>query len=166
MLPVASTAGRQHARGERILWILLGALVVAALASPLLHARLQLAASERETDALAPRVRALIDARDRQQHAADQMDLPLRLKSSRPALVAVLDDLTKAVPDGSWLQSLTLSGHELVIDGLSPSAATLALALEKSRSFTKVAFRAPITRDPATGLEHFQLSAVIAEPAP
>lgn len=166
VLPVASVAGRRHGRGERVLSILLGALVLAALASPLLHARLQLAAIERETALLAPQVRALVDARDRQQHAADQMALPLRLKESRPALVVVLDDLTKAVPDGSWLQSLTLSGHELVIDGLSPSAATIALALEKSRSFTKVAFRAPITRDPATGLEHFQLSAAIADPVP
>jgi hypothetical protein len=53
-----------------------------------------------------------------------------------------------------------------VIEGLSPSAATIALALEQSRSFAKVAFRSPITREATTGLEHFQLSAAIAEPKP
>ena len=166
LLPVASTGRRPLARGERALSMLLAVLVVAALASPVLRDRTRLAAIERETDALEPRVKALLDARDRQQRAAEQVAGPLRLKSSRPPLVALLDDLTKAVPDGAWLQSLTLSGRELVIDGLSPSAATLALALEKSRSFAKVGFRAPITRDPATGLEHFQLSAAITETAP
>jgi hypothetical protein len=38
--------------------------------------------------------------------------------------------------------------------------------LEQSRVFANVTFRSPITRDPLTGLEHFQLSAAIAEPKP
>lgn len=165
-LPVAAAGRRPLGRGERGLMLLLAALAVGALVSPILHDRLRLAAAERETEALEPRAKARADAREEQQRLAARIAGPLRLKSSRQPMVALLDELTKAVPDGSWLQSLSLSGHELVIDGLSPSAATLALALEKSRSFTKVTFRSPIARDPATGLEHFQLSASIAETAP
>jgi hypothetical protein len=62
--------------------------------------------------------------------------------------------------------SLGLSGRDVLLDGLSPSAATTALALERSHAFSDVTFRAPITRDPGTGLEHFQFSARIAEPKP
>jgi hypothetical protein len=53
----------------------------------------------------------------------------------------------------------------VTLDGLSPSAATIALALEKSRDVTGVVFRSPITRE-ASGLEHFQLGATLAEPKP
>jgi hypothetical protein len=53
----------------------------------------------------------------------------------------------------------------VTLDGLSPSAATIALALEKSRDVTGVVFRSPITRE-ASGLEHFQLGATLAETKP
>ena len=164
-LPVAASR-RKLARGERVLVALLAALVIAALSSPVLHSRLRRAAIEREIGALEPRATAILDARTHAQGAAERMAGPLRLVAARPPLVAVLDGLTRAVPDGSWLQSLSLSGNELVIDGLSPSAATLALALEKSGIFAKVSFRSPITRDAASGLEHFQLSAAIGEAKP
>jgi general secretion pathway protein L len=164
-LPVAPVR-RKLASRERVLLALLAALCFGALASPVLHDRLRIAAIEREMVALEPRAKAVLDVRERDRNAADRMAGPLRLVAARPPLVAVLDELTRAVPDGSWLQSLSLSGHELVIDGLSPSAATLALALERSRLFAKVTFRAPITRDAATGLEHFQLSAAVAEAKP
>lgn len=165
-LPIASLRQRPLGRGERGMLAMLAVLALAALASPVLHDRMRLAAIERETIALEPGVKAILGARARQQSAAERIAGPLRLKAARPPLVTVLDELTKAVPDGSWLLSLTFSGHELVIDGLSPSAATLALALEKSRSFANVVFRAPITRDAATGLEHFQLSAAVTGAKP
>ncbi len=165
LLPVGSLGRRRLGRFERGAFLLLAILSLAALASPIVHDRLHLAAVERETRAMAPQIQALLEARTAQQSVAERVAAPLRLKASRPPLVAVLDNLTKAIPDGSWIQTLSLSGRELVIDGLSPSAATLALALEKSGGFTKVTFRTPIARDAATGLEHFQLSALVAEAA-
>ncbi len=123
-------------------------------------------AAQSEIDGLKPKAQAALDTRAQQQREAAQTASPLRLKAARPPLVAVLSELTKAVPDGSWLMSLSISGRELVMDGLSPSAAATALALEQSRVFTNIVFRSPISRDPQTGLERFQLSAAIAEPKP
>ena len=61
--------------------------------------------------------------------------------------------------------SSPLSRAELArISGLSKP--TVALALEKSGAFANIVFRAPITREPQTGLEHFQLGAAIVEPKP
>jgi hypothetical protein len=57
--------------------------------------------------------------------------------------------------------SLSISGAEVVLDGLSPSAASVALALEKSRDVSNIVFRSPISRE-ASGLEHFQLGATLA----
>ena len=88
------------------------------------------------------------------------------MRSGRPPLVGLLDTLTREVPDGSWLLSLSINGREVVLDGLSPSAATIALALERNPGFTGIVFRSPITREPASGLEHFQLGATLAEVKP
>ena len=113
-----------------------------------------------------PQAQAKLDARRLQLRDTARIAGPLRLQASRPPLVVLLDGLSKAVPDGAWLLSLSVSGHEVVMDGLAPSAASVALALEQSHAFADVSFRSPIARDPRTGLEHFQISAAIPEPKP
>lgn len=153
-------------RAERALLVSLATLALVAAASPVVYDRTRIAAAERELAALQPQAQVVLDQRERQRRAAAALAGPLRLAAARPPLVAVLDALTKAVPDGSWLQSLSLTGREIVMDGLSPSAAAVALALENSHAFANIVFRAPITRDPQTGLEHFELGAAIAEPKP
>lgn len=153
-------------RGERALMLLGMLLALGAAASPVIHDRMRIAAAERELAALQPQAQSALNRREAQRRAAADVAGPLRLVSSRPPMVGVLDDLTKAVPDGSWLTSLSITGHEIVVDGLSPSAAGVALALEQSHRFTNVVFRAAIARDPQTGLEHFALGAAIAEPKP
>jgi general secretion pathway protein L len=161
--------GRNRAtftRTERALMLSLVVLAIAAAASPVVYDRMHIAAAERELAALQPQAQAALDQREQQRRAMSALAGPLHLAAARPPLVAVLDALTKAVPDGSWLQSLSLTGREIVVDGLSPSAATVALALEKSGAFANIEFRAPITREPQTGLEHFQLGAAIVEPKP
>ncbi|HUZ74625.1 MAG TPA: PilN domain-containing protein [Stellaceae bacterium] len=166
-LPVAASAQAPVlTRGQSWLLALLVVLGAAALASPIVHDRMRLAAIMRESAALRPRVEVLLTARAQQRRAADRVAGPLRLKAARPPLVAVLDRLTRAIPDGSWLVSLGVTGHEVVMSGLSPSAATVALALEHSRDFANVVFRTPILRDPATGLEHFEIAAAIVEAKP
>jgi general secretion pathway protein L len=153
-------------RGDRALLAALGVLALAAIASPIVHDRLALASVERDIDAVRPQAQAMLDARQKQADASARTAGPLRLEAARPPLVSVLDALTKAVPDGAWLQSLNVSGTEIVIDGLAPSAATVALALEQSGVFAGVSFRSPIARDPGTGLERFELAASISAPKP
>jgi general secretion pathway protein L len=165
----ATALGRRPSRlvaADRALLLTLAVLAAVAVVSPIVHHHMRLATVERETEALRPQVQSILDARDRERRASARTAGPLLLKASRPPLVAVLDALTRAVPDGSWLLSLNVSGREIVMDGLAPSAAATALALEESGAFTNVVFRSPITREPQSGLEHFQFSAVIAEPKP
>jgi general secretion pathway protein L len=159
-------SGSAIAPRDRALILAVAILGLAALASPLIQQRVRLAEVDRELAALKPEAQAMLerDARERQLDARTAAILSLR--ATRPPSVAVLDALTKAVPDGSWFLSLGLSGRDILLDGLSPSAATTALALERSHAFSDVTFRAPITRDPGTGLEHFQFSARIVEPKP
>jgi Tfp pilus assembly protein PilN len=59
----------------------------------------------------------------------------------------LLEQLTKLLPDGTWLQQLQISEDTVEIDGLSTRAADLVPPLENSPYFTQVEFTSPITRD-------------------
>jgi general secretion pathway protein L len=147
---------------RRALVVALVAAALAALVSWPVAQQRRIARIEQTIERLKPHAEAVLAARALSRRDAERDGAVLDLLARRPPLVAVLDALTRAVPDGSWLLSLHISGRDIVIDGLSPSAATIALALEHSRSFTGIEFRSPITRDPASGLEHFELGAAIA----
>jgi Tfp pilus assembly protein PilN len=138
---------------------------LAALISWPLAQQAELSSVERELAALKPRAEAALRLRETERRASERIAAIMALRSGRGPLVAALDALSRGVPDGSWLLSLSISGREVVLDGLSPSAATMALALEKSGSVSGVVFRSPITRE-TSGLEHFQLGATLGETKP
>lgn len=153
-------------RVSRPLAVAVGVLALVALASWPLAQQVRLGSIEREIASLKPRAEAVLRARDQQRNDLDRSAALLRLRAGRPSLVAVLDTLTREVPDGSWLLSLSVNGREVVLDGLSPSAATIALALGHNTGLTGIVFRSPITREPGSGLEHFQLGATLVESKP
>jgi Tfp pilus assembly protein PilN len=59
----------------------------------------------------------------------------------------LLQQLTKLLPNGTWLQQLQISEDMVEINGYSSHAAELVPPLENSPYFTQVEFTAPITRD-------------------
>jgi Tfp pilus assembly protein PilN len=59
----------------------------------------------------------------------------------------MLQELTKLLPDGTWLQELHINEDTVEINGYSNHAAELVPPLENSPYFTQVEFTAPITRD-------------------
>lgn len=59
----------------------------------------------------------------------------------------VLEELTKLLPDGTWLQEIDLDKDSVVIIGVSKHAADLVQPLENSPYFSQVEFTSPITRD-------------------
>jgi len=59
----------------------------------------------------------------------------------------MLQQLTKLLPDGTWLQELNINEDTVDINGFSNHAADLVPPLENSPYFTQVEFTAPITRD-------------------
>jgi general secretion pathway protein L len=164
-LPAAalSVARRETAPATRILGFaaILGGL--AALLSWPLAQQAELNALDREIAALRPRAEVALRSGEADRRAGERSAAILALRAGRPPLVATLDALSRDVPDGSWLLSLSISARDMVLDGLSPSAASVALALEKSHDATGIVFRSPITRE-ASGLEHFQLGATLAAP--
>lgn len=164
-LPTAAVAiaRRESAPATRVLAFAAALAGLAALASWPLAQQAELKSLERDIAALKPRAEVALRAGEAERRASERSAAILALRGDRPPLVAALDALSRDVPDGSWLLSLSISGREVVLDGLSPSAASVALALEKSHDVTGIVFRSPITRE-ASGLEHFQLGATLNAP--
>ena len=136
--------------------------LVAAFAWPVAQ-QVRLGEIRREIATLRPTADAAFHSRDRRRRDIDQADAIARLRAGRPPLIAILDVLSREVPDGAWLTQLSIAGRDIVLEGLSPSAASIALALGRATPFDGVVFRSPIARDMATGLEHFQLGVTIRE---
>jgi general secretion pathway protein L len=76
-----------------------------------------------------------------------------------PIMVVALDELTRVVPDGTWIEELRLDQNGLDLRGHSPQASAMIGATEASPMFRKVEFRAPVTRQGALGTERFHISA-------
>ena len=159
-------ARRAAAPTTRRLAYAVPAMAVAALVSWPLAQQARLGVLDREIAGLKPRAEAALKLRDRQQQDAERLRAIATMRGARPPLVRVLDMLSREVPDGAWLLSLSITSRDVIMDGLSPSAAEIALALQKSGAFKDIVFRAPVTREVANGLERFQLGAAIAEAKP
>jgi general secretion pathway protein L len=166
LTPAEARSGRTWSAGNRARAAIAAASLAAALASPVAVAQLRLAAIAHDVGALRPTVerRLAVQEHDLRQRAA--LDAVVAAKRAAPATIELLAALTHALPDGSWLTSLQLGGRELVIDGYAPAAAALVRPLETAGPFAQVGYRAPITREAAGGLEHFQFDIRLKDRAP
>ena len=81
-----------------------------------------------------------------------------------PALM-VLNELTRIIPDGTWLDRAVLNSSKINLYGLSSKASTLISEVEKSPLFENVDFEAPVVQDNRKGGERFQISASITLPS-
>jgi general secretion pathway protein L len=83
------------------------------------------------------------------------------LKRRRPVVVRVLDQLSLALPDDTYLTEFHLEADKLRIVGVSGRAAELVPILEQSGHFRKAAFYAPTTRMVGRSTDQFYIEAVV-----
>jgi general secretion pathway protein L len=105
------------------------------------------------------------------EQAAQSMRLEEKLTARRKAIgmvsaqrqdyLAVSDillELTRLIPDGSWLQRVNLNSDSLIVSGQSDQASALIALLEASPMFASVRFKSPVVRDRRSGKEKFDLT--------
>ncbi len=91
-----------------------------------------------------------------------QLAALLQRKRDIPPAVVILEALSRALPDDSYLTQLRISGARLEIDGVSRSASSLVALLEQTEPFQRAQFSAPTTPAVAEGAEAFHIAADIA----
>lgn len=87
----------------------------------------------------------------------------LEHKTTRPAIIVLLNELGALLPDSTWLQRLDVKGGRVHLRGTSDAASSLIARLEASDLLGKVQFDSPVTEERTTGRERFHISAAIAK---
>lgn len=135
------------------------ALLLALLAIPLWQKRAaaislleplaQAKQAAHETDALRDRLSRLTE---------EHNTLPDRKWDGYSALRA-LDELSKRLPDDTFLLQFDYDGKSIQIQGESASSSSLAETLEASPFFKEVGFKSQLTKIPTTTADRFHLAA-------
>ncbi len=82
-------------------------------------------------------------------------------KRETPLSVILLEVLSRALPDDTYLTELRISGNKLQIVGMTRNAPTLISLIEKSSYFDRAIFFAPTTRSADDLRERFHIEATI-----
>ncbi|HEV3241500.1 MAG TPA: PilN domain-containing protein [Casimicrobiaceae bacterium] len=159
-------------------WAPLALVVVLGLAAilvPLLQKREYAIALGAQTAAAAQRAQAADVLRQQLEATRNEYNYVLAKKYAYPSMVQVLDEVTRALPDDTWLTQLDVktSGHgkdilrEVYLRGESANAGKLISMLEDTKLVEQAAQRSPTTKVQGGPGEVFDLGArVRALPPP
>lgn len=147
------------------LFLLSGILVLATLAMPLVIKReaviqlLPWVEKGKKAAEAVDVVRRELDVR------IEQHNFVLEKRRATPPVIQVLEELTRVLPDDTWVQTIDLKGKELQIQGETASSVRLIGLFEQSPLFKDASFRSPLTKGQTSGSERYQLSLQV-RPAP
>lgn len=91
--------------------------------------------------------------------AIDGASFLARRKAEQPVVVDVLVEITRLVPDDTWLERLSFVGSQVQLQGQSARADKLIGILTESKCLANPQFQGSIQPDGATGKERFSLAA-------
>jgi general secretion pathway protein L len=141
---------------------LCGALAVAAIVLPFILQAVALGVVEERIAALRPAVAEADALRQRIASGASGIDVMAAEQSRVGDVLAVLTAVTAALPDDTYLTSLSLREGHLSLAGQSEAAAKLIGALSGESTIRDAAFDAPVTRSAAAPADQFSIRADIA----
>jgi general secretion pathway protein L len=151
-------------------WVPTAALAIAALvviALPIWQKRVHAILLAQLVEQAKVQADASAALRDELERLAGDYDFALQRKYAFPAALQVVEDVTKILPDDTWLTQLELkttgrgkdAHREIVLRGESANAGHLVSLLEDSKVFEQAAPRSPTTKiQPGPG-EIFDLGA-------
>jgi general secretion pathway protein L len=96
---------------------------------------------------------------------ADASRFLVEKKAADVMAVELIDEVSRILPDHSWITRLNLSETELQIQGQSTSSASLIAAIESSSYFENVRFASPVVQIQGTQSDRFHIAASVVEPS-
>lgn len=132
-------------------------LVMAAVVTPVAQSRLRAIEAAIALSDLQGRAGTLLAQREVMQQAVDRIGQIKNVLAERPNGVLVLEALTKALPDDTYLGTLDVTGLKVRIVGLTANAAALMQTLGAQTGFRDVRAPVPAVRNPGSVLENFNI---------
>ncbi len=156
-------SGRDDADMPRLRYALLLALLFAVAAAVIIVSSAAIVSTRLENEAhdvarqiAAQRVAMRSDFKLPSAAAAAQRALAQR-KHETPSSVILLEALSRALPDNTYLTELRLEGNKLQMVGMTRNAPALIPLIEQSSHFTRATFFAPTTQAPNDPRERFHI---------
>lgn len=157
---------QQSAIGPRIanasLTTLVGLLLLGMAFMPLLFAQADVSRLEDQVSKSAKQAKEVENLRQENETLMQQASFLKDKKHKEPAMIDMLEELSRIIPDTTWLDGLQYREHRVIMQGHSPSASSLIEQLEESTYFSKANFLSPVTKDVSNGLERFQIACDVA----
>jgi general secretion pathway protein L len=143
--------------------VAIGLLALAAMLWQMLDNRRAAAdALQRTTDQRAAAARSVSLQRQRLVDLVEGRAFLDRARSGRPTSVEILDELSRRLPNNTYLEKLSIENDHLLLIGLSGEASALVGRLEGSKLWRAPALTGAVQPDPRTGRDRFTLTADLA----
>ena len=160
--------GLTEKRGEqRRIWLRVGfavgafALLLGLLNLPLYFKRQELAALEERLAAIRVEATKANAIKAEVEAILESSQALVARKTETPAAIAILDEITRLLPDDTWVIKFSWRGEDLLLSGYSHKPSALIALLDQSELLQDVHFSSPVTLDQRIGMERFNLAAVV-----
>ncbi len=87
-----------------------------------------------------------------------------RKRSASPMAIELLAEITRTLPDDTYLDRLVINQDSVLMQGKSSNAQHLIEVVNSSGLFENAAFRGSTRLDSASGLEIFEINATVSKP--
>ena len=135
------------------------ALAAYIVTLPLIQKQELLAKMERQLTSVRAEALRADQVKSEVQDALARSRFMVELKQARPPAIELLDEVTRLLPDSTWLLHFAYRGERVNLAGYSAKPTDLIGLLERSDLLEEVVFTSPVTMDLRVGRERFNLSA-------
>lgn len=102
---------------------------------------------------------------DKAEQLRESSKFIIDAKDQRLTIMALLEDITRQIPNGSWLTNLTIRRGEVAMTGYSGDPSSILRGLENSGFLRDAKFSAPVTHDARLETDRFRLTAKVTQGA-
>ena len=137
-------------------------LLAAALYLPLKHDREVLAVLEARLAQVRAEAIQADGLKTQVEKILERSRFVVERKRDEHGITELLDEVTRVLPDHTWVLKFGLRDGRLTLSGYSAKPSSLIGLLERSEMLSEVRFSSPVTMDQKIGLERFNLTAVLS----
>jgi general secretion pathway protein L len=144
----------------------LAVLLVMAITIPIVQKNRAIEALEAQVQTAAAEAREGSQLRQNLEKMADASRFLVEKKAMETLTVELIDEISRILPDHTWVSRLDLTNGELQIQGQSSGSASLIAIIESSPWFKNARFRSPVVQISGTDKDRFHISADVEEVQP
>jgi general secretion pathway protein L len=141
---------------------LLAILFVTAITIPIVQKNSAIEALEAQVQAAAGEARQGAELRQDLEKMAAASQFLVGKKASDVMIVEIIDEISRILPDHTWIARLDLKGSELQLQGQSSAASSLIRIIESSPWFENVRFASPVVQIAGTDNDRVHIVATVA----